>query len=137
MVISEQQQQNRLNICVKENEVEKMKRRGQVYKNLSAQLDKKFPGIWGWVRRAAANSQTSMPLKEGQFAVSKLHTAQQVKQEKAETGTAMPPEWFSAEILASERVGREVKEQNGGSHSPVPGKKCNDWILRENKTDQK
>lgn len=58
-----------------------------------------------------------MPLMEGQFAVSKLHSTQQVKQGKAETGTVVEPEWFSAEIPASEWVGKEVKKQNGGSHS--------------------
>lgn len=51
-----------------------------------------------------------MPLKEGQFAVSKLPPTQQVKQEKAETCTTVLPGWFSAEILASEWVGKEAKE---------------------------
>lgn len=79
-----------------------------------------------------------MPQKEGQFAVSKLNSTLQVKQGKAEMGTAMEPERFSAEILASEWVGKEAKKpQNGGSHSHLPGKKHNDSILRENMTDQK
>lgn len=78
-----------------------------------------------------------MPLKEGQFAVSKLHSTQQVKQGKAETGTAKEPERFSAETLASEWVGKEAKETEWWITFTVPGKKCNDSTLRENKTDQK
>lgn len=72
-----------------------------------------------------------MPLKEKQFAVSKLHSTQQVKWGKAETHTAMESEWFSAEIFASEWVGKEAEETEQWITVTVPGKKCNDSELRE------
>lgn len=77
-----------------------------------------------------------MPLKEKQFAGSKLHSTQQVKWGKAETHTTMESEWFSAEIFASEWVGKEAEETEQWITVTVPGKKCNDSTKRKD-TDQK
>lgn len=75
-----------------------------------------------------------MPLKEKQFAVSKLHSTQQVKWGKAERHRATESELFSAEILASQWVSKEVAETEQWITVTVPGKKCSDSELRENKT---